>query len=194
MPRPSRMPLDRVSLSLRKPFQARASSLTPFKTDSMQRLQVLESQQEVLRRRLALQVPAAAPMTAGSPELNSLSSSPVSSRSAFASSWSPELEYTSAHPMPIMGHRHSIDDTHVEDSHKLYEINQQIKATLTELLNTESVRSDDKYRAWIQERLMDAERQIRKQRRRHSSGDRMMAASIATHMSPTAFSPPMHWR
>jgi len=67
----------------------------------------------------------------------------------------------------------------------MFEINKEIKATLTELLNTESVRSDEKYRQWIQERLMDAEQQIRRQRRRRSSSstvDREFASSIAEHM------------
>jgi predicted component of type VI protein secretion system len=71
------------------------------------------------------------------------------------------------------------------DSQKLFEINQQMKATLTELLNTDSVRADDKYRAWIQERLMDAEHQIRRQRRRRSSSDREMAESIHEHFEHT---------
>lgn len=162
----------------------------------MQKLQLLSSQQEVLRRRLSLQVPSAAPLTPSSPEFGSLASSPISSRSYTLSSWSGESDYTSTRPIPTepgMAHRHSIDDPHTEDAQKLCEINNQIKATLTELLNTESVRSDEKYRAWIQERLMDAEQQIRKQRRRHSSGDREMAASIATHISP-GFSSRMTWR
>lgn len=77
-----------------------------------------------------------------------------------------------------------VDESQSNDSHKLCMVNQQIKATLTELINTESVRSDEKYRSWVLEKLMDAEQQIRKQRRRHSSGDREMAASIATHFSP----------
>jgi len=81
-----------------------------------------------------------------------------------------------------------VEDPRSEDEQKaLYEINQQIKATLTELLNTESVRSDEKYRAWIQERLMDAEHQIRKRRRRHSGADRDFAQSIAEHFERGVF-------
>lgn len=82
-----------------------------------------------------------------------------------------------------MASRASIDDMHTEESHKLAEINHQIVATLTELLNTDSVRSDDKSRAWIQERLMEAEHQIRRQRRRHSSNsERDFASAIAHHL------------
>jgi hypothetical protein len=51
----------------------------------------------------------------------------------------------------------------------LYETNQQIKNTLTELLNCEGVKHDKAYRQWVQEKLMDAEMELRKQRRRRSS-------------------------
>lgn len=72
---------------------------------------------------------------------------------------------------------------HTEETHKLAELNQQIIATLTELLNTESVRSDDESRAWIQERLMEAEHQIRRQRRRRSSNaERGFASAIAQQL------------
>lgn len=151
----------------------------------MQKYMLLSSQEEAIRRRISLQVPIAAPMTASTPELQSLSSSPTEHRSV----WSPG--YSSTYPMPTVpiatqpgtAHRHSIVDT--EDVDKLSELNQEIKATLTELLNTESVRSDEKSRVWIQSRLMAAEHQIRNQRRRRSSStdhDREFASSIAEHM------------
>ena len=84
-------------------------------------------------------------------------------------------------------YKYTIEDPRTEDLYRLGEINQQLKVTLTELLNTEFVRSNEKNRVWIQERLMDTEQQIRKQRCRYLSGDRETAASIATHFSP-AFS------
>jgi hypothetical protein len=151
----------------------------------MQKYMLLSSQEEAIRRRLSLQLPTAAPMTASSSEFQSLSSSPVDSRPA----WSPG--YSSTYPSPTepivtqpgTAHRPSIADT--IDAHKQCELNQEIKATLTELLNTESIRSDEKSRAWIQSRLMAAEHQIRDQRRRRSSGsnhDREFASSIAEHM------------
>ncbi|KAF2240848.1 hypothetical protein BU26DRAFT_442068, partial [Trematosphaeria pertusa] len=161
--------------------------------DSVQKYMLLSSQQEVLRRRLSLHIPTSAPMTASSPEFQSLASSPVYSRPTYAVPWSADPDYASAWPSPTepipaqpgMVHRNTIDDPHCEDSHKMCEINQEIKATLTELLNTDSVRSDEKYRAWVQARLMDAEHQIRQQRRRRSSGsivDREFASSIAEHL------------
>ncbi|KAF2445722.1 hypothetical protein P171DRAFT_358409, partial [Karstenula rhodostoma CBS 690.94] len=152
--------------------------------DAIQKYMLLSSQQEVLNRRLSLHVPCGAPMTTASPEFQSLASSP---RSSFSSTWSPEPEFFTSNPIPVQqpssAHRHSIADP--EDAHKLFQVNKDIKATLTELLNTESVRSDGKYRQWIQERLMDAEHQIRRQRRRRSSGstsDREFASSIAEHL------------
>lgn len=158
---------------------------------------LLSAQQEVLQRRLSLHLPSAAPITTSSPEFQSLSSSPTSSPRTHSTSWSPEPSYSSMFPMatqPISAmpgtihrHRHSVDESQSIDSHKLCMINQQIKATLTELINTASVRSDEKHRAWVQDKLMDAEQQIRKTRRRHSSGDREMAASIATHFSPSPY-------
>lgn len=148
----------------------------------MQKYMLLSAQKEALQRRMALEIPFNKPMAASSPEFQSLSSSPT---------WSPK--YSSPYPPPTdpitigsrtsMAPRNSIDDTHTEESHKLSEIDHQIVATLTELLNTESVRSDDRHRAWIQERLMEAEHQIRRERRRHSSqssnAERDFATSIA---------------
>ena len=63
-----------------------------------------------------------------------------------------------------------------EDETKLKDVNQQIKSTLTELLNCESVRGDRRYRMWVQTRLMDAERELKQDRtrsceRRISLGD-----------------------
>lgn len=51
-----------------------------------------------------------------------------------------------------------------QDEAKLKMVNQQIKSTLTELLNCESVKSDRRYRMWVQTRLMDAERELKRER------------------------------
>lgn len=141
---------------------------------------LLSAQKEALQRRMALEIPFGAPMAVSSPEFQSLSSSPT---------WSPK--YASPYPAatdPIptrssVGPRGSIDDLHTDEIHKLSEINHQIVATLTELLNTESVRSDDKHRAWIQERLMEVEHQMRRDRRRRSSNaERGFASAIAQNL------------
>ncbi|KAB8290221.1 hypothetical protein EYC80_011090 [Monilinia laxa] len=61
-----------------------------------------------------------------------------------------------------------IDETVVEeieeDEQKLKNVNQQIKTTLTDLLNCESVRGDLRYRKWVQTRLMDTERELKESR------------------------------
>lgn len=56
-----------------------------------------------------------------------------------------------------------------EEETKLKDVNQQIKSTLTTLLNCESVRSDRKYRNWVQTRLMDTEKELKKIRSRSCS-------------------------
>ena len=51
-----------------------------------------------------------------------------------------------------------------QDELKLKSVNQQIKSTLTELMNCESVRGDRRYRMWVQTRLMDVERELKTER------------------------------
>lgn len=63
------------------------------------------------------------------------------------------------------------------DARKLHDVNQQIKTALTELLNCESVRGDRLYRAWVQNRLMEAERELRGGRRNSAGGGRRMEMS-----------------
>jgi len=147
----------------------------------MQKYMLLSAQKEALQRRISLQIPFGAPMEVSSPEFQSLSSSP-----ACSPDYAPSYQ-TTTEPIPAtrsaMAYPTSADDIHTEDSHKLAEINHQIVATLTELLNTECVRSDDKQRAWIQEKLMEAEHQGRRQRRRHSSNaERDFASAIAHNL------------
>lgn len=57
------------------------------------------------------------------------------------------------------------------DEDKLFEINKQIRATLTDLLNCDSVKGDDRMRGWVQSRLMDAQHVINTQKRRRISDD-----------------------
>jgi hypothetical protein len=148
----------------------------------MQKYMLLSAQKEALQRRMSLQLPLGAPLEVSSPEFQSLSSSPEWS-SNYASPYP-----TATEPVPTtrtsMASRTSIDNMHTEEAHKLAELNHQIVATLTELLNTESVRSDERSRAWIQERLMEAEHENRRQRRRRSSNsdERDFASAIAHHI------------
>lgn len=143
----------------------------------MQKYMLLSAQKEALQRRMLLQIPFGSPMEPSSPEFQSLSSSPdwtATHASPYLTATEPGYATSTTHPQTSVG------DMHTEEAHKLAEINHQIVATLTELLNTDSVRADERSRAWIQERLMEAEHQIRRQRRRRSSNsERHVASSIA---------------
>ncbi|KAH8727820.1 hypothetical protein GQ44DRAFT_676781 [Phaeosphaeriaceae sp. PMI808] len=149
------------------------------RNESMQKYLLLSAQKEALQRRISLEIPFAAPMDASSPEFQSLSSSPDHSPS-YASPY-PATTNLSPKNKSIVGSGTNTNYMHTEESHKLAQINHQIVATLTELLNTESVRSDEKSRAWIQERLMEAEHQIRRQRRRLSSNSERHFALANAH-------------
>ncbi|KAL5113784.1 hypothetical protein ACEQ8H_008320 [Pleosporales sp. CAS-2024a] len=150
------------------------------RNESMQKYLLLSAQKEALQRRVSLQLPFGEAREASSPEFQSLSSSPERT-SRYTS---PYPSVTEALPTTrVRASSSSSEAMHTAKSHKLAEINQQIIATLTDLLNTDSVRADDKSRAWIQEKLMEAEHQIRRQRRRQSSNlERGFASAIAQHL------------
>lgn len=85
-----------------------------------------------------------------------------------------QYQTTSSYPMAsTWSQSHSgATSSHAADmagEASLYEINQQIKSTLTELLNCDEVKHDKMFRAWVQTKLMEAEHQLKKQRKRRSS-------------------------
>lgn len=57
----------------------------------------------------------------------------------------------------------------LQDDKDGLEHSNDLKSRLTELLNSEAVRSNSKMRAWVQMRLMDAELELKRQRRRKRS-------------------------
>ncbi|TLD33899.1 hypothetical protein PspLS_01603 [Pyricularia sp. CBS 133598] len=63
-----------------------------------------------------------------------------------------------------------------EDERRLFDVNEAIKRSLTELLNCEQARADAGFRTQIQSRLMEAERELRTGRRRRSC-----ASSVGEH-------------
>lgn len=133
----------------------------------------LSTQKDNIQNRLAFASPSAtvSPVSAPSPT-NLFSLSPVKSLGSplqpnnYHSSISSYL--SSSQPIAAMPHPGLSMPTAQSDmdEDRLAEVNHQIKATLTELLNHESVRHDDSFRHWVQERLMEAEAETRKQRRR----------------------------
>jgi hypothetical protein len=80
---------------------------------------------------------------------------------------SPQTSRSSTHA-PSASASSELDALLAEEA-KLLRCNRQIKSTLTELLNCESVRRDRGYSAWVQRRLMEAEMEL-KEGRRHSVG------------------------
>ncbi|KAK7177562.1 hypothetical protein PSPO01_16388 [Paraphaeosphaeria sporulosa] len=81
-------------------------------------------------------------------------------------------------------YRYNFDHSHTEDLCRLDETTQHPIAVLTELLNIEPARSDEKYRSYIQKSLLDTEQQRRRDLRR----DRVTAASIAAQLQQHNFS------
>lgn len=64
---------------------------------------------------------------------------------------------------------------------KLHVVNEQLKCTLTDLLNCESVKSDGRYRLWVQQRLMNTERELKGERMRSCERKRRMSDDIGGH-------------
>lgn len=68
------------------------------------------------------------------------------------------------------------------DELKLADLSCRIKATLTDLYNCETVKHDGRMRSWVATRLMDAEHDIKEQRRRTHSLDAQQAGHIAASL------------
>ncbi|KAF2147271.1 uncharacterized protein K452DRAFT_304139 [Aplosporella prunicola CBS 121167] len=160
----------------------------PATNDSYRRYLQLSTQQESLRHHLTVQIPPSTPSLSHEPSYSPTPSSPTSHRSSFSDPHSPtasphssmSLSNTTMSPIPaVPGTAHAAPAA-TQDS-QLYDVNKQVKAVLTELLNTDGVRSDEKFRSWVQGRLMETEMEMRRQRRRRSSVDREVLESIAEH-------------
>jgi len=76
---------------------------------------------------------------------------------------------------------------HSDEEH-LLDINQQIKATLTELINCEEVKNDKEFRGWVQAKLMKAEQELKQQRKRRSSVDVETMRAISEHLGHSPIS------
>jgi len=129
------------------------------KNEIIEKYNNLSAQSETLRRRLSL--------TLQSPG-SEITSPPIT---PFATERT--LNYmgqnSQPYPMPIWSPHTYHDPTVDADELSLYELNQQIKSTLMALLNCEEVKRDKATRAWVQSALMNAEHELKRQRRRRSS-------------------------
>jgi len=163
---------------------------SPERAFTLQKYLLLHTQHDALQSHLAA-ISHASPTSATSnsptvsrPSTHSTLAEPISfarstTRPALhkrRSSLPPSFPCTS--PSCESGPRHATTSTCsgseevLEEEKKLIQVNQQIKSTLTELLNCQSVRQDRLYRVWVQSRLMDAEMELKEGRRRSVAAHR----------------------
>lgn len=167
----------------------------PSRAFSLQRYLVLHSQHDALQKQLSSMTPPSNPSvsrhssidstysntSASSPDTEeayrALPATPTPANS-HARRFSLPAAFNTRAPSPIT-HREAYEEAveHAEleeevmaEEQKLRDVNLQIKTTLTELLNDEGVKGDRRYRMWVQTRLMDAEKEIRGQRRESMGG------------------------
>ncbi|TVY44440.1 hypothetical protein LSUB1_G001436 [Lachnellula subtilissima] len=160
---------------------------SPERAFALQKYLLLHSQHDALQKHLS-QIITSLPELSSSPESSpdryrqgSISSSAGSDSSYLSSSPPKHARHhhrSGSIPFPqpqrpVLKTRRSSLPTVVtesllgeieEDETRLKDVNQQIKSTLTALLNCESVRGDRRYRNWVQTRLMDAELELKKSR------------------------------
>ncbi|KAL1888416.1 hypothetical protein Cpir12675_006175 [Ceratocystis pirilliformis] len=119
---------------------------------------------------------------------------PPSTSASPATTTSSPTTYTAPCPLPALSRNHSrssrcsslnasvgigmgmgvwlwaTDELDVQaEERRLSDVNEDIKRTLTELLNCDDVRKDSNRRMWVQSRLMETERELRSGRRRRSA-------------------------
>ncbi|KAI9055860.1 hypothetical protein LZ554_000798 [Drepanopeziza brunnea f. sp. 'monogermtubi'] len=174
---------------------------SPERAFALQKYLLLHSQHDALQKHLA-QISSAFPSTMTSPtstpsrsRFPSVSSSTDSEDGLLMSSPYAEPNNQRRGSIPRLNQRpqlhkrrsslptvvdESILDAIDEDENKLKDVNMQIKQTLTDLLNCESVRNDNKYRLWVQTRLMDAEKELKGSRAR--SFDRRRSEDVGGGM------------
>jgi len=136
--------------------------------DYMERYSRLTQQSDMIRQRLSI---SSSSSDAYSPnESESSDYSPVRRKSSSSQTQAYSFPSAQVWPVPqaVPATWKSSESEQVDEAN-LYEINHKIKALLTDLLNCEAVKQDKMYRAWVQARLMDAEHELKRQRRRRSS-------------------------
>lgn len=162
----------------------------------LQRYMVLHGQQSNIRRRLSIasSSPPLSPISAmSSPDISaseasSTASSTTSSPTLQSRSFSQITPTTFALPKPARNRKTSSRSPSITpipeeavaeplleiaspvsyEDDRLYDVNYEIKTTLTDLLNCDAVRNDGKMRLWIQTKLMDAELELKRQRKRRT--------------------------
>lgn len=159
----------------------------------VQSYMVLHSQQTSVRRRLSLS--DASPSPTSTPErspsrrssLDSPSRHPSFTRTMSSPSQSrprsPRSPYQRRPSIPSIPEEPQNDVPCVHpDEDKLFDINKRIRSTLTDLFNCDSVKHDDRMRAWVHSRLMDVQQTLDEQKRsRASEGTATQADAVSFH-------------
>ena len=152
----------------------------PDRAFALQKYLLLHSQQDALHKHISEispTFPTDRSPTSRSSSTSSTSSEPLTARSTSGSH--PNILATSPPVRPTLRQRRSsLPDLPSESSmeeimkeqDRLKDVNQQIKLTLTELLNCDGVRGNKGYRMWIQTRLMDVEKELKHERCRERRG------------------------
>jgi len=162
----------------------------PERAFALQKYLLLHSQHDALQKHLE-QITTPTPSFSESHARSSRSSSTDSTNSAPLAN--PHHHRTSSIPNrrpQLIKRRSSLPDLASEsileeieeDQEKLKDVNQQIKSTLTELLNCEGVRSNGRYRMWIQTRLMDVEKELKSGRTRSCERRKSIDINSMSHM------------
>ncbi|KAF2237353.1 hypothetical protein EV356DRAFT_530080 [Viridothelium virens] len=162
-------------------FMANPMNRSSERSASLQKYLALHYQQTRIRDAVQRRFVSASPFL--TPDSRNSSISSLSSSPGSPSSFPFSTHAISTIPEEVE-EQEGIDDAE-EEERKLDDINKQIKFTLTDLLNYDSTRNDSKFRAWVQSRLMDAEMELRRHRKRRVSIDRgcqEMVESIANSM------------
>jgi len=163
-------------------------SQDPERTQLVQAYMILHSQQTSIERRLSASSASSSDSESSSPELSPArlavyqdspaSVSHIESIGPPRSQQSPLLSHermfsrfpfdrrTSTPTIPPI-----LESPDEDNEEKLFDVNGRIKMTLTDLLNCPSVKTDDRMRAWVQTRLMDAQQAMNDTRRRRVNSD-----------------------
>lgn len=147
------------------------TAIAPNLDFAMQEYLLLHDQYEELCQRLHELSPASSPSL--SPATASPSPSPPRDQQRTASyAWISGPAYRAraraSQRSPPRDGLLAVGDAGAGDR-KLFDVNEGMKRALTELLNCDVVRHDRAKRTWVQTRLMETERELRRERRRRSS-------------------------
>jgi hypothetical protein len=148
---------------------------SPERAYALQKYLLLHSQHDALQKHLESisQSPSSTTSTASSLLMSTSPTSPASFSTSYHNQRRHRRSSTTSYTTPSISPIAELPSTlsaspslsEIEEEElKLMNVNQQIKTTLTELLNCESVREDRRYRMWVQTRLMDAERELKDSR------------------------------